>query len=72
MRKLHTLHTTLDPDQVILIPAGAGASIRYIEKSGRRARVEIKCSEPVTITSAAAATPAPAPPLARRPVPQTG
>ncbi|MGH8079068.1 MAG: hypothetical protein ACREP7_00745 [Lysobacter sp.] len=64
------LHANLEPGQVILIPPGVGASITYIEKSGRRARVEIECSEPVTITTASS-KPQQGPALvARRPTPR--
>jgi hypothetical protein len=77
------LHTTLEPGDVILLPPGAGASVQFVEKSGRRSRVSIECDQPVTITRAAGgstspqsgATPhgaAPRPPIARRPVPSTG
>ena len=69
----------LEPGDVVLIPAGAGAAIEFIEKSGRRSRVRIECDAPVTITKRAAATARPAspapssePPFARRPVPRTG
>lgn len=43
------LHTTLEPGDVVLIPAGAGASIQFVAKSGKRSRVVINCNEPVTI-----------------------
>lgn len=68
MRKLHT---TLEAGDVVLIPAGAGASIEFIEKSGRRSRVAIACDSPVTITKAHGQTVGPASghPIARRPVP---
>lgn len=46
------LHTALDPGAVILIPAGSGASIRFIEKSGKRSRVVIESDTPVTVTQA--------------------
>lgn len=66
------LHTTLDPDDVILIPAGSGASIRFIEKSGRRSRVVIESDMPVTVTTAdKQPTNNTGMRLARRPVPST-
>lgn len=74
------LLTALEPGDVVLIPAGAGASIEFIEKSGRRSRVQIECDAPVTITKRAApsvrpastAAPSAEQPFARRPVPRTG
>lgn len=68
------LHTTLEPGDVVLIPAGAGASIQFVAKSGKRSRVVINCNEPVTISRAntvapaAAASPDPLR-IARRPSP---
>jgi preprotein translocase subunit YajC len=66
------LHTTLEPGDVVLIPAGTGASISFIAKSGKRSRVSIDCNAPVTITRAseAAAQRTPQEPptrIARRP-----
>ncbi len=46
------LHTTLEPGDVVLIPAGSGASIHFVEKSGKRSRVIIESNAPVTITRA--------------------
>jgi hypothetical protein len=46
------LHTTLEPGDVVLIPAGSGASITFSEKSGKRSRVVIESNDPVTITRA--------------------
>jgi len=68
------LHTTLEPGDVVLIPSGAGASIQFIAKSGKRSRVEINCNAPVTISRAHdGAVPAASTPdtlrVARRPSP---
>lgn len=63
------LHTALDPGAVILIPAGSGASIRFIEKSGKRSRVVIESDTPVTVTQANEQPTNPSVRLARRPVP---
>lgn len=72
-----TYHTTLEVGQVLLIPAGAGASIELVEKSGRKAKFKITCDTPVTVTQAPRArapqpapTTTPTPPL-RRPVPSS-
>ncbi|MNN27913.1 hypothetical protein D3C81_1414640 [compost metagenome] len=46
------LHTTLEPGDVLLIPAGSGASITFVEKSGRRSRVIVESNAPVTVTRA--------------------
>lgn len=46
------LHTTLEPGDVVLIPAGAGAAIQVLAKSGKRSRVAINCDAPITITRA--------------------
>lgn len=70
-----TLHTALEPGDVVLIPPGAGASIEFIEKTGKRSKVKITCDVPVTIshaTGAPAARAQPMHPIARRPVPSTG
>lgn len=66
------LHTTLEPGDVVLIPAGAGAAIQVLAKSGKRSRVAINCDAPVTITRAQGGRSAPStatPPVrvARRP-----
>lgn len=69
------LHATLEPGDVVLIPAGQGGSVQFVEKSGRRSRVVIECSAPVTITRASerSSAPAPAPQrFAPRPKPNTG
>lgn len=72
-----SLRTDLEPGDVVLIPAGAGASIEFVEKSGRRSRVRIDCDAPVTVTkrnesaqsaSGVAAFATPAQQIARRPV----
>lgn len=71
MRKLLT---TLEPGDVLLIPRGAGASIEFIHKSGKRSRVSISCDEPVTLTRARSNEQVAGQnvPVARRPVPRTG
>lgn len=67
------LHTTLEPDDVVLIPAGSGASIRFLAKTGRRSRVEIDSQMPVTITRANERPVAGSSmPIARKPVPSAG
>lgn len=66
------LHVDLEPGQVVLIPAGAGASISYIEKSGRKARLVIESREPVSVTTQQPMSAPPPPRLARKPVPQPG
>ncbi|MEO6030382.1 MAG: hypothetical protein ABIP61_00535 [Burkholderiaceae bacterium] len=72
-----TLHTALEPGDVVLIPPGAGASIEFVEKTGKRSKVKITCDVPVTITRttggpAARSGMQPSHPIARRPVPSTG
>ncbi|WP_243350883.1 hypothetical protein [Stenotrophomonas acidaminiphila] len=64
------LHTTLEPGDVVLIPASSGASITFTEKSGKRSRVVIESNSPVTITRAGEQqhTAGPAQRVARRPV----
>ncbi|WP_454262122.1 hypothetical protein [Pseudoxanthomonas mexicana] len=67
--------TTLEPGDVVLIPTGSGASIRFDGKSGRRSRVVIDSALPVTITSANKQqqhAQSPMQRLARKPVPSTG
>ncbi|HEY1034557.1 MAG TPA: hypothetical protein VGE09_06210 [Pseudoxanthomonas sp.] len=64
--------TTLEPDDVVLIPAGSGASIRFDGKSGRRSRVVIDSAQPVTITRANAHQTQPLQRLARKPTPSAG
>lgn len=65
------LFADLDPGDVILIPAGSGASVQFVQKSGKRQRVQVTCDQPVTISKANATTTAPSPRvLARKPVPQ--
>lgn len=56
-----TLHTDLEPGDVIVIPPGASATIEVVEKSGRRVKVKITADQPVTLARAddAAAKPAP-------------
>ncbi len=67
------LHTTLEPGDVVLIPAGSGASIQFSAKTGRRSRVVIESQMPVTITRANERPVAGSSiPIARRPVPTTG
>ncbi len=65
------LHTTLEPGDVLLIPAGSGAAITFIEKSGRRSRVIVESNEPVTVTRAsnAPAQQSPERLVPRRPMP---
>ncbi len=63
------LHSTLEPGDVVLIPAGAGASITFVEKSGKRSRVIIESNLPVTITKASEHAGGPAVQrIARRPI----
>lgn len=68
------LHTTLEPGDVVLIPAGSGASITFSEKSGKRSRVIIESNNPVTITRSGEQQHQTGNALrvARRPVPTTG
>lgn len=65
------LHTALEPGDVVLIPAGSGASIEFIEKSGKRSRVVITSDMPVTLTKATEQPANSGTRLARRPVPTT-
>lgn len=65
------LHTTLEPGDVLLIPAGSGASITFVEKSGRRSRVIVESNAPVTVTRASEAKSQQSPErlVPRRPMP---
>lgn len=64
------LHTDLEQGDVVLIPAGSGASIEFRGKTGKRSRVIITSNAPVTISRADARSQSASEPLlARRPVP---
>lgn len=66
------IHTALEAGDVIVIPQGSGASVTFIEKSGRRSRVVIESDAPITLSRASehpnAATGGP---IARRPIART-